>query len=138
MMTLGSNVEDLRKLAQTNRKGYPFSAIILEKSTGRRAVAVNQVIATKDPTAHAEVEAIRKAARKGFNFEDCIIVCSGEPCPMCATAIAWAGMREIHYLDSYELANEKGFLFDQNVHRVNRLLNLKLKIHQLKKGPKKD
>jgi tRNA(Arg) A34 adenosine deaminase TadA len=134
MMNLGSNVEDLRKLAQTNKKGYPFAAIILEKSTGRRVVAVNQVIATKDPTAHAEVEAIRKAGKKGFNFEDCIMLCSGEPCPMCATAIACAGIREVRYLDSHELANDKGFLFDQNVHRVNRLLNLKLKIHQLKKG----
>lgn len=132
MMDLGSSVRDLNKLAQTNRKGYPFSAIILEKSTRRRVVAVNQVIATRDPTAHAEIEVIRKAGKKGFNFEDCIIVCSGEPCPMCATAIAWAGMKEVHYINSHELANDKGFLLDQNVHRVNRLLNLKLKIRQLK------
>jgi tRNA(Arg) A34 adenosine deaminase TadA len=119
---------DLRQRAQANKKGHPFSAMIIERSTSRSIVAVNKVITAKDPTAHAEIEAIRKAGKKGFNFEDCIIICSGEPCPMCATAIAWAGMKEVYYLDSHKIANEKGYCFDQNVQRVNRLLNLGLKI----------
>ena len=91
-------MEDLRKLAQENKKGHPFSAIIIEESTGRSVVAVNQVIAKKDPTAHAEIEVIRKAGDKEFNFDDCSIICSGEPCPMCATAIAWAKIKKIYYL----------------------------------------
>ena len=119
-------------IAQANKRGYPFSARIFEKSTRRSVVAVNQVTAKKDPTAHAEIEAIKEAGRKGFNFKDCTITCSGEPCPMCATAIAWAGIKEVHYLDSHEVANEKGYSLDQDVHRVNKLLNLGLKIRQLK------
>ena len=121
---------DLRKLAQTNKEGHPFSAMIVERSTSRSIVAVNRVIAAKDPTAHAEIEAIRKAGKSGFNFEDCIIFCSGEPCPMCTTAIAWAGMKEVYYLDSCRVANEKGYSFDQDVQRVNRLLKLGLKIRR--------
>jgi guanine deaminase len=119
---------DLRRRAQANKKGHPFSAMIVERSTSQSLVAVNRVITAKDPTAHAEMEAIRKAGKKGFNFEDCVMICSGEPCPMCATAIAWAGMKEVYYLDSYKVANEKGFCFDQDVQRVNRLLNLGLRI----------
>ena len=123
-------------LAQANKKGYPFSARIFEKSTRRSVVAVNQVIAKKDPTAHAEIEVIRKAGEKGFNFEDCVIISSGEPCPMCATAIAWAGIKKIYYLDSHKVANAQGYDFDQDVHRVNRLLNLGLTISQLDKRSK--
>jgi guanine deaminase len=119
---------DLRQRAQANKKGHPFSAMIVERSTGRFIVAVNGVISAKDPTAHAEIEAIRKAGKKGFNFEDCVIICSGEPCPMCATAIAWAGMKEIYYLDPYKIANKKGYRLDQDVQRVNRLLKLGLRI----------
>ena len=119
---------DLRKLAQGNKKGNPFSAMIIEKSTNRSIVAVNRVTTAKDPTAHAEIEAIRKAGKKGFNFENCTVICSGEPCPMCATAIAWAGIKEVYYLDSHKVANAKGFCFDQDAQRVNRLLNLGLKI----------
>jgi guanine deaminase len=119
---------DLRQRAQANKKGHPFSAMIVERSTSRSIVAVNKVITAKDPTAHAEMEAIRKAGKKGFNFEDCVMICSGEPCPMCATAIAWAGMKEIYYMDPYKIASKKGYRFDQDVQRVNRLLNLGLRI----------
>jgi guanine deaminase len=124
-------MDDLRKLAQINTKGNPFSAKILETTTGRSVSAVNQVIAKKDPTAHAEIEVIRKAGEKGFTFRDCVIISSGEPCPMCATAIAWAGIKKIYYLDSHKVANAQGYDFDQDVHRVNRLLNLGLTICQL-------
>ncbi len=119
---------DLRRRAQANKKGHPFSAMIIERHTNRFIVAVNRVTSAKDPTAHAEIEAIRKAGKKGFNFEDCVIICSGEPCPMCATAIAWAGMKEVYYLDPYKIANKKGYHIDQDVQRVNRLLNLGLRI----------
>ncbi len=124
-------MEDLRKLAQKNKKGYPFSARILEETTGRSVIAVNQVIAKNDPTAHAEIEVIRKAGENSFNFEDCVIISSGEPCPMCVTAIAWAGIKKVYYLDSYKVANDHGFIFDQDVHRVNQILNLGLTISQL-------
>lgn len=126
-------MEDLKKLARANKLGYPFSAKISERSTGRYVIAVNEVIAKKDPTAHAEIEAIRKAAEKGFDFADCTITCSGEPCPMCATAIAWSGIKQVFYIDSHKIAKDEGYQFDQDVHRVNRLLNLGLEIHRLEK-----
>jgi tRNA(Arg) A34 adenosine deaminase TadA len=121
-------VVDLRQLARENREGYPFSAMIIEKSTGRSVVAVNRVEFAKDPTAHAEVEAIREAGKKGFNFSDCRIISSGEPCPMCAAALAWAGIREVYYLDPCTVAVEKGYCIDQDAQRVNKLLNLGLTI----------
>jgi guanine deaminase len=124
-------MEALRKLAQFNTKGHPFSAKIIEQTTGRSIIAVNQVIAKKDPTAHAEIEVIRKAGKKDFNFEDCVLISSGEPWPMCATAIAWAGIKKVLYLDSHKVANAEGYDFDQDVHRVNRLLNLELTISQV-------
>ena len=125
-------MEGLRKLARENKKGNPFSAKIVENSTGRYVVAVNQVDAKKDPTAHAEIEAIRKAGKEGFDFEDSTIYCSGEPCPMCATAIAWAGIKKVYYLDSHRVAKESGFELDQDVHQVNKLLHLGLDIEQIK------
>ena len=125
-------LEGLRKLAQENVKGNPFSAKIIENSTGRYVVAVNQVDAKMDPTAHAEIEAIRKAGEEDFDFEDSTIYCSGEPCPMCAVAIAWAGIKKVYYLDSYKIAKDGGFKLDQDVHQVNKLLNLGLEIKQLK------
>ena len=125
-------MEGLRKLARENKNGNPFSARIIENSTGRSVVAVNQVDVKKDPTAHAEIEAIRKAGKEGFNFEDSTIYCSGEPCPMCATAIAWAGIKKVYYLDSHKVAKESGFDLDQDVYHVNKLLNLGLDIKQVK------
>ncbi|MBM3291959.1 nucleoside deaminase [Candidatus Bathyarchaeota archaeon] len=123
---------DLMQLALSNKKGYPFSAMMFERSTRRSIFVVNKVLTAKDPTAHAEIEAIRKAGKKGFNFNDCLIICSGEPCPMCVSAIAWAGIKEVYYLDSHKVANDKGYSFDQDVHRVNEFLNLGLKIIQIK------
>jgi tRNA(Arg) A34 adenosine deaminase TadA len=52
---------------------------------------------------------------------------------MCVTAIAWAGIKKVYYLDSYKVANDHGFIFDQDVHRVNRFLKLGLTISQLDK-----
>ena len=126
-------MNDLRELAKNNPQGYPFSAKVIEQSTGRSVLAVNQVIAKNDPTAHAEIEAIRIAGKQGFNFEDCVIISSGEPCPMCIAAIAWAGIKTVSYYDSHKVANTQGFAFDQDVHRVNRLLNLGLTIKQVAK-----
>lgn len=82
------------KLAKENVKsgqGGPFGAVIVKDgriiSTG-----VNKVTGTNDPTAHAEIVAIRDACKKlnSFQLEDCTIYSSCEPCPMCLGAIYWA------------------------------------------------
>ena len=74
-----------------NNEGGPFGAIVVKDGMiiGR---GNNQVLATNDPTAHAEVVAIREACKTlgSFQLEDCILYSSCEPCPMCLGAIYWA------------------------------------------------
>lgn len=78
--------------------GGPFGAVIVKD---RKVVATgaNRVTPDNDPTAHAEVCAIRAACRKlgTFNLEGCVIYTSCEPCPMCLGAIYWAHLDKIYY-----------------------------------------
>jgi tRNA(Arg) A34 adenosine deaminase TadA len=66
------------------------------------ARGANEVTLTNDPTAHAEVVAIRKACKElgSFQLEDCEIYCSCEPCPMCLGAIYWARPKAIYYANT--------------------------------------
>ena len=78
--------------------GGPFGAVVVHrgKIVGR---GWNQVTSTNDPTAHAEVCAIRDACRrlKTFQLDDCELYTSCEPCPMCLAAIYWARFRKVYY-----------------------------------------
>ena len=78
--------------------GGPFGAVIV-KDGKIIAKAHNQVIKTNDPTAHAEVTAIRKATKLlgRFDLSDCEIYSSCEPCPMCFAAIHWAKMKSLYF-----------------------------------------
>lgn len=78
--------------------GGPFGAIIAKNGTVI-ATGVNRVTADCDPTSHAEVNAIRKAAKMlgTFNLEGCEIYSSCEPCPMCLGAIYWAHLDKLYY-----------------------------------------
>lgn len=87
-------------------KGGPFAAIIV-KSDEIVATGTNVVTSTNDPTAHAEVTAIRNAcaALSSFQLEDCTIYASCEPCPMCLGAIYWARpVRLVFAADKYQAA----------------------------------
>src|SRR6266702_1929588 len=79
-------------------KGGPFGAVIVK---GGRIVGrgCNQVTSSNDPTAHAEIVAIRDACRrlKTFGLEGCDLYTSCEPCPMCLAAIYWARIRSVFY-----------------------------------------
>src|SRR5271163_3979717 len=79
-------------------RGGPFGAVIV-KNGSIVAEGVNQVTATNDPTAHAEVVVIREACAKlgVFLLEDCAIYTSCEPCPMCLGAIYWARLARITF-----------------------------------------
>jgi tRNA(Arg) A34 adenosine deaminase TadA len=94
----------------TSGRGGPFGAVIVKdgKVVGTGA---NQVTATNDPTAHAEVTAIRNActALAAFELEGCDIYTSCEPCPMCLAAIYWARCRTIYYGCTAEDAAKAGF-----------------------------
>ena len=79
-------------------QGGPFGAVIV-KNNAIIAEGVNQVTIATDPTAHAEVVAIRQACSKlgTFELKDCELYTSCEPCPMCLGAIYWARLSRIYY-----------------------------------------
>ena len=91
-------------------KGGPFGAVIVK---GKSIVAegVNRVTQTNDPTAHAEVNAIRAAcaALKTFELKGCDLYTSCEPCPMCLGAIYWARLDRVYYAGLAADAAEAGF-----------------------------
>jgi guanine deaminase len=91
-------------------EGGPFGALIVHKKK-ILARAHNTVLKTHDPTAHAEVNAIRKAAKKlkRFDLSDCEIYTSCEPCPMCFSAIHWARISKIFYAATITDAKRAGF-----------------------------
>jgi len=93
-----------------NGVGGPFGAIVV-RNGAIVAEGVNQVTATNDPTAHAEIVAIRRAcqALQTFQLDDCEIYTSCEPCPMCLGAIYWARPARIYYAGTREDAREAGF-----------------------------
>lgn len=90
--------------------GGPFGAVIVK---GGRIIAEgwNRVASTNDPTAHAEVDAIRKAcqALSTFELKDCEIYSSCEPCPMCLAAIYWSRMEKIYFANTREDAAQIDF-----------------------------
>lgn len=124
-------IKYLKYLANNNLAGNPFSACIVDLQTGAYYYAVNKVKELKDPTAHAEIIAIRELLNKPhFNPDNCAIISSSEPCPMCLTAIAWSGIKLVMYLEDYTVAIKKGFKFDRSSKTVNKVLNLGLKIRK--------
>lgn len=90
--------------------GGPFGAVIV-KDEVIVSEASNSVTIDHDPTAHAEVNAIRKATQKlgTFDLEGCEIYTSCEPCPMCLGAIYWAHLDRIYYANNRKDAARIGF-----------------------------
>lgn len=86
-----------------DRGGGPFGAVIVRDGE-IVATGVNQVTLINDPTAHAEVSAIRNACRKleTFQLTDCVVYSSCEPCPMCLSALYWAGVKKIYFGNTKE------------------------------------
>lgn len=91
-------------------RGGPFGAVIVQDGN-ILAEGVNQVTATSDPTAHAEVMAIRQACQKLGQFElvDCELYTSCEPCPMCLAATYWARISRVYFANLAEDAAKIGF-----------------------------
>jgi tRNA(Arg) A34 adenosine deaminase TadA len=94
--------------ANVEKGGRPFGALIVKDGTVI-ASAVNTVLQTNDPTAHAELLAIRAASRhlKSANLEGCSVFASGHPCPMCMGAMRMAGIKDV----TYAYSNEDGSVF---------------------------
>ena len=90
--------------------GGPFGAIVARDGEVV-ARAANRVTTANDPTAHAEVEAIREACRVlgTFQLEECEIYSSSEPCPMCLGAIYWARPKAVYFANGRDVALAAGF-----------------------------
>lgn len=91
--------------------GGPFGAVVADVQGNPVAISANSVTTTLDPTAHAEVNAIRMACRilGQFSLEGHVIYTSCEPCPMCLAAIWWARLDRIYYACTKEDAADAGF-----------------------------
>ena len=92
------------------KEGGPFGAVIVDKDGKIIATGNNQVLLKNDPTAHAEITAIREACKKlnTYDLSNCILYTSCEPCPMCLSAIIWSNIKEIYYGCTQEDAAEIG------------------------------
>ena len=102
----------------TSGRGGPFGAVVV-KDGKVIATGVNLVTASNDPTAHAEVTAIRNAcaALAAFQLEGCDVYTSCEPCPMCLAAIYWARCGAIYYgntaADAAKVGFDDAFLYNE-------------------------
>jgi tRNA(Arg) A34 adenosine deaminase TadA len=97
-------------MESVNNGGGPFGAVIVRDGK-IVAEGLNQVTAKNDPTAHAEVLAIRQACAKlgVFELKDCELYTSCEPCPMCLGAIYWARLSRLYFANTAEDAAKIGF-----------------------------
>ena len=94
----------------TTNAGGPFGACVVKDGEiiGRGS---NKVISENDPTAHAEINAIREACKNigTYDLSDCELYTSCYPCPMCLSAIIWANIKKVYYGNTKEDAAEIGF-----------------------------
>ncbi|PKP10675.1 MAG: tRNA-specific adenosine deaminase [Bacteroidetes bacterium HGW-Bacteroidetes-4] len=108
-----------------NEGGGPFGAIIVKEGQ-IIATGVNRVTNENDPTAHAEVKAIREACNKlkTFDLSGCTIYTSCEPCPMCLGAIYWAHIDKVFYgnnkSDARNIGFDDSFIYDELELPINK------------------
>ncbi len=105
-------LDEARKTMKENIGG-PFGAAVV-KDGEVISISSNRVIADNDPTAHAEVTAIRKACEKlkTYDLSGCEIYATGYPCPMCLSAIIWANIKKVYVCGIPEDADRIGFRDD--------------------------
>jgi len=122
----------LAEAGMRSSRGGPFGCVVVRRG---KVVArgANQVTSTNDPTAHAEVIAIRGACArlKTFNLSDCELFTSCEPCPMCLAAIYWARIPKVYYGNTRADAAAIGFDDDH----IYRQLALPPKDREVKMRP---
>ncbi len=127
--------KDLAKENLTTNAGGPFGACVVKngKIIGRGS---NNVLKNNDPTAHAEVMAIREACKNinSYDLSDCELYTTCYPCPMCLSAIIWANIKTVYYGNTKEDAANIGFRDDfiydyiknlSNNNQDNNILELK-------------
>jgi len=94
----------------THQEGGPFGAVIV-KDGNIIAKAHNRVLLSNDPTAHAEVNAIREASQllQSFDLSGCVLYTTCKPCPMCLGAVMWARIAKVYYGTTEKDAAAIGF-----------------------------
>ena len=124
MMNLA--VDEARK-TMNGDIGGPFGAVIVDKDNNVITISSNTVLGSHDPTAHAEINAIRKAGEVlgTHDLSGCKLYATGYPCPMCISAIIWANIREVYYGTDLKEAEDIGFR-DQKIYDFIKGNDLKL------------
>ena len=92
---------ELAKLGVKNLEGGPFGAVVV-KDNKIIGYGNNKVLKEKDPTAHAEIIAIRDACKR-LNTHDlngCVVYSTSEPCPMCLSAVIWANIKKVYFVSN--------------------------------------
>lgn len=102
-------IDEARRTMNLNYGG-PFGAMIV-KDNKIIVVASNTVLKDNDPTAHAEINAIRKASKvlNTYDLSGCTLYTTGYPCPMCLSAIIWSNIKEVYYGTNLQDAAHIGF-----------------------------
>ena len=125
--------EEAIKLAKNgikNKEGGPFGAVVVDNKGRIVGYGNNQVLKNNDPTAHAEVTAIRDACRtlNTYDLSECKIYTTSEPCPMCLGAIIWSNIKEVYYATSRKDVDKIGFrdedIYDYLEGKNNKIIKL--------------
>ena len=125
--------EEAIKLAKNgvkNKEGGPFGAVVVDNKGRIVGYGNNQVLKNNDPTAHAEVTAIRDACRtlNTYDLSECKIYTTSEPCPMCLGAIIWSNIKEVYYATSRKDVDKIGFrdedIYDYLKGKNNKIIKL--------------
>lgn len=97
-----------------NKEGGPFGAVVIDKNNNIVGIGNNKVLLNNDPTAHAEIVAIRNACSnlKTYDLSGCKIITTSEPCPMCMSSIIWANIKEVYYANTRVETSSIGFRDD--------------------------
>lgn len=110
---------DRARVTMLRDDGGPFGAVVV-KDGDIVAISSNTVLKDNDPTAHAEVNAIREACRKlgTYDLSGCVLYATGYPCPMCLAAIMWANIKLVYYGADLVDAEKIGFRDDFIYHFI--------------------
>lgn len=113
-----------------NKEGGLFGSIIVDKFGNVIADGNNKVLKNNDPTAHAEIVAIREACKKlnTYDLSGYILYTSCEPCPMCLSAIIWSNIKEVYFGcnkdDAYKIGFRDSVIYDYLEGNNKALINL--------------
>ena len=108
---------DQAKITMNENIGGPFGALIIDAKQEIVSIASNTVLGDHDPTAHAEMNAIRKATQKlkTHDLSGCTLYTTAYPCPMCLGAIIWSNIKKVYYgcreIDADEIGFRDDFIY---------------------------